>query len=460
MSVIKLAITALAHDGRGIGFLPQPGQARGLAVFVPGALPGQTVSCNIVRTAKNFGEAQLLEVLHSDFAPQTPHCPDLASCGACPLQPLPYREQLRLKETQVQNALIHVGKFAPQKIQRAWTGIFASQQTTQHRNKLTLAFGKTEAGEPALGMRGRASHAVAPVRGCALADASAMSIAAAAFALARDSGLPFYDGDGFWRFLTLRRASAPEGGDMAWRAILLTSPADKVAALAARQLGARLLASQPHLAAFIHEERRERDFLCARGRRRACLGSPHMALPLGGRMFGLDAASFFQVNNGAAEILAQTVQNMDAEAGGPLLDICCGVGAPGQLLHARHERCLGIERDSAAIGWARKNASGLSGFGYQRAVCGDFLAEMAIKGKKGFFKTALLDPPRAGLGAKAIVSLAHMAPERIIHISCDAATLARDAALLARSYELERIVGIDMFPHTPHVECCALWRRK
>ena len=269
---------------------------------------------------------------------------------------------------------------------------------------------------------------------------------------------------GFWRFLTLRRGLAADLRSPRWWALCLTSPGDATARAAVRGLGRELLAAFPHMAAFVHEERgradaltlgeRRVDVLDATGRSRPEAARLH--LPLLGRFFTLDVASFFQVNTSAAQILARTALDLLPEGGEELLDLYCGVGAPGLLLAPAFSRLYGVEQDARAVALARENAAGLS-VDHCRYAAGD--AALLLQERTATADMVLADPPRAGLAPAALAALLRLRPRSILYISCNPATLARDAALLREGYRLARLAAVDLFPHTPHVECLSLWQR-
>lgn len=465
--VLHLYVAALAHDGRGIGFLPEGDRSpRGLAVFVERALPGQTIACEQVRDRGSYLEARLLEVLASDFIPEPPHCPHQAQCGGCPLQPLPYHLQLQWKEKLAGDAMLRIGKLSGPEFTKAWEGIRAAPVLRNYRNKVTLAFGKNCNGHLALGLRQQRSHTVLPFERCVLIDESAYPIIAIAAELTAASGLPFSGAGGFWRFLTLRLAAPAPAAHPQWHAILHTGHAGKPQRAAVAAISERLLAENAELASFTHEEHRGKGVFASGAVRRFTLAREKtfaaIYMELGNRLFGLDVGSFFQVNRQASPLLAALALDMDAEASGGLLDLYCGVGAPGQLLAERHESSFGIEQDCQAVKWAARNASaaGLPGWKY---ACGDVaskLRELAHTGDAGKFQTILLDPPRAGLGQDGMENIAALAPQHVIYISCNPSTMARDAQALREEYSLERLAAVDMFPHTPHLECCGLWRRR
>lgn len=456
---ITLAITALAHDGRGIGFLS--GKGRGKAVFVRGALPGQTVSCRVVKEAPNFAEARLLRIVAG--AAQAPLCPHVASCGGCPLQGMPYADQLVWKRRLLLDPLERIGGLAPALLAEVCGPTAPSPSLMHARNKLEFAFG-SENGRLVCGFRSAQGHAVCDVRTCAVAPPEALAIKNCFLELIANSRLRPYDGQGgFWRFLRLRRGFA--GQVRGWWVSCLTSSAGAPQRREVLAAGRALLAAMPEIMAFTHEERRGRDMLALGERRLASLnrngeddpGAALLELPLLGRRFKLDCANFFQVNDGASQELARAVAAMDAP-GGKLIDLYCGVGAPGLLLAPDHEFTLGIEKDRRAVRLASVNAGARA---RGQWLAGDAARRLAaVSREKTPWQTVLADPPRAGLGLEALAHILRLGPQRLIYVSCNPATLARDAAILKDAYQLARLTPLDMFPHAAHVESASLWLKR
>lgn len=461
--VFTLKITSLAHDGRGIGFVESAGQGRGLAVFVANALPGEIIRCQLSKRARNYLEGQKLATLTTTFTPEQPHCAHGQACGACPLQPLPYPSQLFWKETLLKDSMLRVGKFAEGQLNDCWQGLAPAPLLRGFRNKITLAFGKTETGAAALGMRRRNSHLVTPIKACALIDSSAQAIIANCEKLALASNLPVYAGDGFWRFVTLRRARTLDSPANRWNALILTSPGTSQERQKAQKLAEQLLELQPQLLSVSHWERKAKDLL-ATGQKRVFGSSKSahatLALEAGGELFGINDNSFFQVNDSAASLLVEKIRQLDSATAGPLLDLYCGVGAPGQLLAKQHDSCLGMEIDQNAIKYARSNASlhGLSHWRYQACDVPTALAAFAPQDLRKFV-TILLDPPRSGLGNETTQKITELRAEKLLYISCNPVTFARDSLILKSKFQLQRLAAVDMFPHTPHLECCSLWSR-
>lgn len=460
---ISLSITSLAHDGRGIAFLTND-NGRGKAVFVAGALPGQKAFCRIIREKKNFAEAELVDILEDLPGRQQALCPHQAHCGGCPLQPLAYASQLQWKENLAMEALARIGGLPAHIVDPVWERPIPSPHLRSYRNKIEFAFGGPDL---VLGMRQRNSHAVFSLENCALVDDAANQIARACADMARHKDLPAYmpGKGGFWRFLILRKGFPPESDAPAWYAICLTSPGNRRQRASVRRLGEQLMAAQPGLAAFIHEERSRRDGAAIGEKRVLSLGRTadqpvEMRMRLLGKEFSLDPVSFFQVNDGGARELALLAASMTPDSGEGMLDLYSGVGAPGLLLAHRFSHVVGVECDRRAVAFANANAQAfnLSHAAYQLGDTAAFLEK--ISSSPGRWTTVLADPPRAGLDARAIAAIQNLRPHNIVYISCNPATLARDAAILDKTHELARFASVDLFPHTPHLECCALWRAR
>lgn len=443
-----LEICGLAHDGRGVARLG------GLAVFVSGALPGMRAVCRLTARKRNLAEAVALEIIRPLKDPAA-SCPHAGSCGGCPLMAMPYQEQLLWKERLLRDAMLRIGRIGPAELDSAWQGISPSPAIRAMRNKMEFAFAGAGSGL-VLGLRKAASHVVTPTPGCLLMPPEAGEIVGRIRNIAARRGLCAQDGHGkgLLRELTLRRGFTPHGNSMRYFALLLTGPCDREAEAAIRDLAHELMLSKPGVAGFAHEAWHGRGHAPHGGKRVFSLGETTLELPLAGRRYRLDISSFFQVNTASAQILAGQAKSLPAPAcGGSLLDLFCGVGAPGQSLAGHFDSLLGIERDARAIAMARINARN-AGLDSCRYRVGD--AQGALAGPGPRHACALVDPPRAGLGAGLVRSLRDRRPMSIIYISCNPATLARDIGALSGCFRLRELSAVDMFPHTAHAECVAL----
>lgn len=554
-SFIAVDITALSHDGRGIARLaPVKDQGGGTVVFVSHALPGQRVLARVTRRKASFIEAERHELLRDAPDAAQPLCPHHADCGGCPLQTMPYAQQLFWKRTIALDALCRIGGLERTTTEAMMGPVAPSPAPTRFRNKMEFAFGPDTAhgDKLRLGMRRRSGRDVVAVPGCALMPAEALRMVDLAGELAAKSGFAAYippdtrPGEqaaertetsfrkqrgrdrrygqtrrtsshyhtpghdsadhGFWRFFVLRRGLAADLRTPRWWALCITSPGDEQQRATVRAMGREVLAAFPQIAAFIHEERATADAFAFGEKRIQTLdatgrenpAAARLFQPLNGTFFALDAASFFQVNTGAAQVLARTVCGMltaaDADAANQrgLLDLYCGAGAPGLLLAADYAALLGLEQDAKAVKLARINAAS-QGQRHCRYEAGDAALQLERladcdsnalwptiladgRGEQdgnadGFQQNAgdrptasyptatdaLVDPPRAGLSPRALDALLRIAPKRILYISCNPSTLARDMARIRKNYTLKALAAVDLFPHTPHLECVSLW---
>lgn len=454
--LLELEIDSLAHDGRGIGRLPEEGGRR-LVVFVSGALPGMRALCELAPPRAGHAEATALRILRPLPQQLDPGCPHASRCGGCPLLPMPQDEQRRWKEKLALDALKRIGKIPEKQLQEAWRGLSSLPPEGLPRNRITLAFGNGPEGL-LLGLRRAASHEVIACPGCQLLGPAAMRIAESCARLAQAERLPAHapGKGGFWRFLGLRRGYVPGTKKEGFFALLITSRGSHAQRQAAARLGQRLMEKEPQLLGFAHEEREAEDALARGEKRVAALGSTKLELDLGGRRFGLDLASFFQVNSQGAQALSDlAAQLMPDLSGARLLDLYCGVGAPGLLLGAG--AITGLEQDPRAIAMARINArsAGMPGSSYHAMDAARLTERMAAGAE-----AALLDPPRQGIPPRLAATLCRMKLPRLLYISCNPATLARDLERLAPRYSLASLGAVDMFPNTPHVECAALLKEK
>lgn len=488
-------ILSLSHDGRGVA---RPQGQDGPVVFVSGALPGQQVRARVLRRKSRHVEADCVEVLRPAPDAVPPLCPHADACGGCPLQRMPYAAQLRAKEELLRQTLRRIGGLDGSLV----AAPLASPLTRGFRNKMEFAFGTDAGGRLLLGQRRRSGHGVVRVPECALMPSFVLRLVEQIETLAADSGLPACTPPGrrgtrrphagFWRNAVLRlhwtEPQAPRADDPAayvdetrWRAalLLLTSPGDPAQRRSVRRIAETLLRDADCLTHIVHEERAAHDGQ-VRGERRILTlsnlpeknDSPLLCLPLLGQSLELDIASFFQVNTAAAQLLAglavhavrgtlpadaaEALMPPTAPSPGSLLDLYCGAGAPGLLCVDADAHLDGIEYDARATELAARNARALSR--QARYLAGD--AARLVRKLSADHEVILADPPRAGMDAQVIAALEQQKASRLIYISCNPATLARDAAQLSRCWTPEVFQPVDLFPHTPHLECVSLWQRR
>lgn len=507
--VVELRIDALASDGRGIGRLTgltaqaasrgaredAPGgreaSGSGLTVFVGGALPGQQVRARITTMRKRLAEADVTAVVRPSPEEREAACPHgerriesgagnvagregsrPGACGGCPWQGLRYDRQLFWKERILRDALERVGRLENPPV----LPILASPQEWGCRNKMEFAFapaGEDDAGSGGgglvLGLRERASHRVTPVAGCLMQSGRTMRLLEAMRRFAADEGLSAWNpasGRGVCRFLVTREpvgeAGAAGPSVRSCLAELIVGPELSVDAAPAfgRRVAAALGEAVPELTGFVLSRRAAASDVAYGEATLYRAGETRLTEYIGPLRFELGHDAFFQVNTAAASLLyAEAARMADAGAARSLWDVYCGVGSLGlYLLKAgglpREAELTGVETMPGGVRMARRNAAAL-GLERCRFVRGD--AADVLRRLPGAPDIMTVDPPRAGLAPAVIRSILRVMPARLVYVSCNPATLARDAALLASGFRLCRTRPVDLFPQTPHVESVSLF---
>ena len=441
-SLIDCDITALAFGGRGLARL------EGMVVFVERGLPGQRVRAKVERVKKRFAEARVEEVLTRSPHQVEPFCAHFGTCGGCLFQDLEYEEQLRWKERQVADALARIGGLESVDVRP----ILASPQTRGYRNKMEFAFEGAGA-SLRLGLRERGGRRVVDLTECHLQSPETVRLLAAARAFCRESDVPAWDGrNGFWRHLVIRRSEAT--GELL--AHCITTPETRHFR-AVEDLAAALKQAVPGLTAFVHSVSAARSGVAAGQEAIRAVGADHLTERLGGLDFRVSAEAFFQTNTRAAELLYGAVADLAGLTGAEVVyDLYCGSGGIALYLARNAAKVFGFEVSEQALEDARINAKANN-----LANCRFVSGRIAPRRFKGLPTPEILvcDPPRAGLDDPGLDAVRESGAQRVVAVSCDPATLARDVARLAPLYELAAVQPADLFPHTAHVEAAALLKR-
>ncbi|MEO0651216.1 MAG: 23S rRNA (uracil(1939)-C(5))-methyltransferase RlmD [Planctomycetota bacterium] len=463
-------VTHLGRKGRPAGGIgPYAVEWSGWA-GVPrwGAVPGALVEGQIKRRRRDQLEARMLQVVEPSPDAVEPRCPHFGSCGGCAFQDLAYPAQLEVLRRSLADTL------APLEFDST-PQLAPAPSPFAYRNKMDFTFSNRRwvegregpgDGRPtdfALGLHvaGRFEK-VLDVEHCAIhfdgADALLSDVRAAALA----SGLPAWDvreHTGFWRHAVLRRGEHT-GETMVH---LVTTPvgADDVRERALQQLTATLLERHPQLTCVQHSETERLSTVAVGERQRTLHGTGRIHDELLGVRFAISAESFFQTNTRAAEgMLTWIGERLSDERGGVLHDLYCGAGAIGLTLAARFERVVGVELVESAVTDARANAA-LNGFEHVDFHLGDVPAVLRGATPLPAPEVVVVDPPRAGLHPDLVETLCSSPPRRLIYVSCNPKSAARDLApMVAGPYAIEASRAFDLFPHTPHVECVFDLRRR
>ena len=472
---LELDLHGLSPDGRTVGR-----SGDGLTVFVRGGLPGERVLARLTAVKKRMAEAELVQVLRPSDEERPAPCPHADVCGGCPWQQLPYARQLEWKERIEQDALRRIGRLElPEGTIRPVLSC-GERSEWRYRNKMEFAFGRGENGETLLGLRARASRSVTEVTHCRLQSPRTMSVLAAVRDLCRKHDLHAAVSErapqrtprekafssavrqnDILRFLVIRE---PCDGGCLVELITLPSPQE---AGTLKKLGHELLDGPAGVTGFVHSTRTSPADVAYGERTVLALGETELSetLHLQGRdvTFTLDHNSFFQVNSRAAELLYNTAADLAAllfEAGKDFRgrecwDIYCGVGGLALTMAPHFSRVCGLESVAQAVKLAAVNAERAGTGASFRFECGDAARLEHLFRRCGVPDLLVTDPPRSGMDEKTVRAILDHRPPRLVLVSCNPATLARDLALLAPAYRIRAVQPVDLFPQTPHVETVA-----
>ncbi len=426
MDTFTVQLTAMAHGGAALG------RAADKTIFVPYALPGDTVEARIVEDHGRWANAELVRILTPSPDRVAPPCPHFGSddpdvrgapdpdptlakgCGGCQWQHIAYPAQLRLKQAVVKDQFARVGKLPDVEVRRT----IGMDEPWFYRNHVQMRL----ADDGRLGFRALREHTVIPIETC--------------FIMAPDVR-------DLWEsleldFPELRQAilRADMGADD--RLVLLTTDFDELPEL------------EVDFPVSINLELREGQVV-------NLVGAPWLIAHVAGRDFRVSAEAFFQVNTAMAETLVRLVrEGLRPRADYALLDLYAGVGLFGLALADEAGAVVAVEESPAAVADWRVNAADLDNVTLHEGRVEDVLPRLGAA-----FDLAVLDPPRAGVERRALDALVARQPRRIAYVSCDPATLARDARVLVeRGYRIQYVQPVDMFPQTWHIECVALFTRE
>jgi len=439
---IDLSIYALAYGGEGIA------KHEGMVVFVPGGLPGDTVRVKLTQVKSKFARGEWVKLLVPSPQRVEPFCAHADACGGCTWESLDYAQQLETKRTFVENALVHVGHLKNVSVSPTLKAV----PQTGYRHKIQIPF---QAGSDGLvaGFYAKSTHSIVPLESCPNQPDLGNKIYREAAALLRSYGFRGYNearDTGQVRHLVIRLGANTREA----LAILVTRERD-LPRLA--EWAGELRQRVPALVGVLQNVNANRTNVILGTEMHTLFGRPFYFEQLRGLKYRGSADSFFQVNPFQMPAMAEAVLAGAALTGREtVVDLYCGVGWL-TLEAARAARwCAGVECVRGAIDDARANAqlNNMSNVEFLTADAGSGAAQLRAKGMKP--DVVFVDPPRKGCEPPVLDALLSLNPRRVVYVSCNPVTLARDLELLlARGYALKSVQPVDLFPHTYHVETVA-----
>ncbi len=441
--ILSVKIHGLGSSGEGVG------SHNGYTLFIDGALPDEEVEVRLTQCRKRYGIAKLLTIKSPSPNRVSPPCPLFGRCGGCQLMHLSYAKQLDIKRQRVIDALQRIGKIENPQVEYCQP----SPSPLAYRNKIQLPAQKGPDGLE-LGLYARSSHQLIRVDHCYIHCALGERIYATTRKILQRFAIMPYDpttGEGELRHLLIKSALRTEEALV----ILVThqKPSPQLFHMAEE-----ILAADPAIRGVVHNLQQNGDNTILGDLYTTLAGTGSIREILAGLTFKVSPASFFQVNPAQAERLyAKALEYADLQGDETVLDAYCGVGTLSLFFASAAKRVLGVECVPEAILDAQANSrlNGIENVSFLTADTEVGLKSLPTpKDPTREPLVLLLNPPRKGCSLACLQEIGRLSPSKIIYISCDPATLARDLAeLLTYGYQLQGVQPYDMFPQTSHVEC-------
>ena len=471
MAVIE--ITDIGVGGEGIGKID------GYTLFVKDAVIGDRAEVKVIKAKKNYGYARLMKVIEPSPYRVEPRCRFARQCGGCQIQAMSYDRQLVFKEQKVRGDLERISGFAPELIDRVMEPIVGMEDPFGYRNKAQFPFGTDKEGNPVTGFYAGRTHDIIANTDCALGAPVNQDILETILAFMRKYNIPAYDektGKGLIRHVLIRYGFTTNE-------IMVCLVVNGNTIPHVRELTDDLVRI-PGMTSITMSVNTKRTNVIMGDMYEVLWGQGYITDYIGETRYQISPLSFYQVNPAQTEKLySLALEYADLKGGETVWDLYCGIGTISLFLAQKAGQVYGVEIVPQAIDDARKNAriNGIENaeffVGKAEEVLPEYYERRQMDGadrneqkqmdvepdrlkRTAHADVIVVDPPRKGCDAALLETIVKMAPEKVVYVSCDPATLARDLKILCENgYELEKVRAVDQFPMTVHVETiCKLTR--
>ncbi len=454
-----IEITDIGVNGEGIGKID------GYTLFVKDAVIGDKVEVKVMKAKKNYGYARLMRVIEPSADRVEPRCAFARKCGGCQIQEMSYERQLAFKEQKVRGNLERLGGFDREMLDQVMEPIRGMDNPFGYRNKAQFPFGADKEGNPVTGFYAGRTHDIIANTDCALGVPVNQEILEIILDFMKAEGVPAYDektGKGLIRHVLIRYGFTTKE-----IMVCLVVNGRKIPGV--EGLVKKLTAIDGMTSISISTNTRQTNVIMG-DTYEVLWGQGFIRDYIGNVRYQISPLSFYQVNPVQTEKLySQALEYADLKGGETVWDLYCGIGTISLFLAEKAGQVYGVEIVPQAIDDARKNAeiNGITNaeffVGKAEEVLPEYYEDYARQhgGEKARADVIVVDPPRKGCDQALLETIVKMAPGRVVYVSCDSATLARDLKYLCgEGYVLEKVRPVDMFPETVHVETVALLTRK
>ena len=432
-------ISGYSSDGAGVARID------GQVVFIPQTIDGEECKIKILKVNKNIAYGKLVEVCSPSEQRISPSCKYYPKCGGCDFHHMAYEEECAAKRAHVQNVISRIGG-----LDIAVCDIVGAKEISRYRNKAQFPVG-VENGQIVTGFYRSHSHDIVSCDDCIIQSEYANAVCKTVLGWMSKCKIEAYDEStsrGVVRHIYVRNNML---------CLVVTKKPGFT-----EELVKTVLNEHPETNGILLNYNAKKTNVILGDKTETVYGNGYVTDTLCGNVFELSPHAFYQVNHAQAEVLYNiAIEKAHLDGTETVLDLYCGAGTITLALARYAKRVIGVEIVSQAIENARENQK-RNGIENVEFICGDAaLAANELKERKISAQVVVVDPPRKGLSPELIKTIAEIAPERVVYVSCDPATLARDLKLFAElGYQTKSVTPVDMFPRTRHVECVAMLCRK
>lgn len=440
--LLTVTIEDMGHDGEGIG------KVDGYTLFVKDAVIGDTVNVKLMKTKKNYGYARLMEIVEPSPDRVEPRCAFARQCGGCQIQALSYEKQLEYKQNKIRNNLLRIGGFSEDEL--VMEPIIGMEEPYYYRNKAQFPVGCDKNGKLVTGFYAGHTHSIINNRKCHLGVDVNEDILNIVLDYMEKNHVSAYDEEnhkGLVRHILIRYGFQS-------KEIMVCLVINGTSLPAVNKLVSSLRTIEGMTSISLNVNREKTNVILGQ-EVKVLWGQGYITDTIGNVAYQISPLSFYQVNPIQTEKLyGKALEFAGLEGNETVWDLYCGIGTISLFLAQKAKKVYGVEIVPAAIEDARRNAklNGITNAEFFVGKAEEVLPEK-YKNEGIYADVIVVDPPRKGCEESVLDTMVKMQPRKIVYVSCDSATLARDLKYLKeRGYKLEKVQGVDQFSHTMHVE--------
>lgn len=454
----RVTIEDIGVNGEGIG------RVNGYTLFIKDAVIGDVVEAKVMKAKKNYGYARLMQIITPSPDRVEPKCPFARKCGGCQIQEMSYEKQLEFKNKKIRGNLERIGGFSPDVLDKVMEPIIGMEEPFYYRNKAQFPFGTDKDGNPVTGFYAGRTHDIIANTDCALGVPVNQEILEIVLEFMKKHGIASYNektGKGLVRHVLIRFGFTT-------KEIMVCLVVNGKKIPHSEELVEKLRKIEGMTSITMSPNMKNTNVIMGESYE-TLWGQGFITDYIGDVKYQISPLSFYQVNPVQTEKLYELALEYAGLKGDETVwDLYCGIGTISLFLAQKAKEVYGVEIVPQAIEDAKNNAriNGIENasfyVGKAEEVLPEYYREYEEKhpGETAHADVIVVDPPRKGCEESLLETMAAMRPDRIVYVSCDSATLARDLKVLCQEgYQLERVRGTDQFPMSVHIECCVLLQR-